>query len=258
MGVISSIKISRAELDNGFIPANHVMVESDMTVYGKKTKAGIVYGFDEDIQFEGDGNSWESDIADVHGIVYKVPLELYYNKEDQSNSMSWLTEMEVQVGDAVWFSPIESRNATALECEGKYYKIIPYSDCICLRRKHTAWLDTFGHHQPHVDPWDEVVCLNGRVLLEFYNKPKSSSLDIKEEIDTTKGIVRFYGVPNKEYLRDEYIDFQTLDEGDLILLQPGTPQVPLERRAFNSHFNNGKMYFVTQRRRIAMILSKNN
>ena len=85
---------------------------------------------------------------------------------------------------------------------------------------------------------------------------KSSSLDIKEERDTTKGIVTFFGKPNAEYIRDEYIDYVNLEYGDMVLLQPGTPQVPLERKSFNAHFNNGKMYFVTQRRRIAMVLEK--
>jgi hypothetical protein len=266
MGVINSIKITREELDNGIIPFNHVMVEADKTIEGKKTKGGIIYGHDENVQFEGEGTSWEADVADVFGTVYKIPQKLYYDKEDPNHSMSWYSEMEVQIGDLVWFSVIEGRNATALECDGKFYKIIPYADLIVCRRTlpfNNTPADVLRIYQQtgqvlFNSPNIIIICLNGRVLLEYYKKPKVSSLDFKEEIDTTKGIVRFLGKPNKEYIREEYNDIDGLEVGDLVLLNPGTPQVPLERRSFNSHFDNGKLYFVVQRRRIAMILSKGN
>jgi hypothetical protein len=263
MGKIISTLISREDLDKGFIPINYVMVESDKTIEGKKTKGGIIYGHDEDIQFAEEGTSWEADVADVYGRVYKVPHKLYYNKEDQSNSMSWKTDMELQVGDLVWYPPIEARNATAFECEGKLFKLIPYSDLIVAKRdiwieKEYFWTENNERKARIIKDSTENIMLNGRCLLEYVNKPKTSSLAFKEEIDPTKGIIRFYGVPNKEYIRDEYFDFQDLDEGDLILLQPNTPLVPLERKSFNAHFNKDKMYFVVQRRRIAMVLSKGN
>jgi len=239
------------------------MVEAELTAEGKKTKGGIVYGFDEDVSFADEENSWEADVAQVCARVYKVPQELYYNREDQTNSMPWLCDMEVEVGDMLWYNVMESRNAVAVECEGKAYKIIPYRDCYVVKREITPY-DQDGI------PWrfalltrtdvKFVVPLNGYVLLEpLYKENKSFlAVDKKGEVDKTRGIVRFVGKPNKEYLNENYVDFLNLEVGDEVLLAPNTALWYLERKKYLSSFNDENLYWVTQRRRISMVLSKGN
>ena len=260
MGEINSTKITRDRLDGGYIPFNNVMVVSDLTVFGKKTKGGIIYGFDEDVQWEDETNSWEADIAQVSGYVYKIPKKLYYNKQDPNNSMPWDCDMDIQVGDEVWFPPMEARSATALECEGKYYKVIPYRDCIVVKRTFKYPPVNTEKYFGGVDPYVERIMLNGYVLLEPIRLKNKSSLAVSEEgeIDMTRGIIRYVGKINREYLNDNYTDFKELEVGDEILLSPNSPLWYLERKSYLSTFNNDKLYWVVQRRRIALVLSKNN
>uniref|UniRef100_A0A6M3XKU1 Putative chaperonin n=1 Tax=viral metagenome TaxID=1070528 RepID=A0A6M3XKU1_9ZZZZ len=242
MAEINSIKIAREKLDSGFIPTNHVMVESDLTVEGKKTKGGIIYGFDENVEFDDESTSHMADVAQTSGRVYKVPDKLYYNKEDPHNSMPHDCDMEVQVNDIVWFPPIEACSATALECDGKYFKLIPYRDLWVAKRS------------------EEIILLNGYCLLSHIYKKNESPLAISKQgdIDTTKGIIRFVGNSNREYIKPEYIDFLNLNAGDVVLLNPGTPIVYLERKKYLATFLGDELFFVVQRRKIAMILSKGN
>jgi len=224
------------------------MVEAELTAEGKKTKGGIIYGFDEDIQFADDNTSWEADVAQICAPVYALPDKLYYNREDPLNSIPWGCDLEIKIGDLLWYNVIESRNAVAVKCEEKAYKLIPYSDCYVVKRFHP------------VMNWDEVIVLNGYCLLEpIYKENKSFlAVDKKGDIDMTRGIVRFYGKPNREYIRPDYWDFQELENGDEVLLSPNTPLFYLERKKYLSSFNGDNLYWVVQRRRIAMVLSKGN
>jgi hypothetical protein len=250
------------------------MVEAELTAEGKKTKGGIVVGHDEDITFysedESKGNSHEADLAQVCARVYKLPQKLYYNKEDQQNSMPWDCDMELQIGDMVWFSVLESRNAVTVVCEGKGYKILPYRDCYCLKRsilvKSEIWYpkDNEGLYLPNLsqrqDFYEEkVIMLNGFVLLEPIFLKNISPLAIENgEIDITRGIIRYAGKPNREYVQEQYFDFPVLENGDLVLFSPKTTPILLERNKYLAQFDGEKPYFVVQRRRISMILSKGN
>jgi len=252
MGKIESVKLSRKELDSGFIPFNYVMVEAEKTAEGKRSKGGIIVGHDEDATFysseESPDVSHEADIAQVCAKVYKVPNRLYFNKEDRTNSMSWDCDMELSVGDKVWFGVIESRNATAVECEDHLYKLIPYSDCYVAKREIPT------------GSWDVTVniCLNGYVLLEpvFIENKSILAISPKGEVDRTRGIVRYAGKPNREYLKDQYIDFPYLEDGDLVLFSPNTSPFLLERKRYLAEFEGDKLFWVVQRRRISIILEK--
>jgi hypothetical protein len=246
MGKIEAISLSRKELDSGSIPFNYVMVESEMTAEGKKTKGGIIIGHSEDVTFHSSVESadigWEADLAEVCSKVYKLPQKLYYNREDISVTMPWDCDMDLQIGDMVWFSVLESRNATAIRCEDYYYKLIPFRDIITAKRG------------------NEVIMLNGFVLLDKVYTENKSALAISRQgdVDQTKGIVRYIGKPNKEYIMDNYVDFIDLEIGDEVLLSPKTPLINLERKSYLAKFDGDKLYWYVQRRRISMVLSKNN
>ena len=246
MGQLLKTELTREELKNGWIPSNYVMVESELTAEGKTTKGGIVVGHDEDVTFysseENADHAHEADIAQICSRVYEVPDKLYYNKEDQVGSMPWDCDMELQVGDMVWYSVLESRNAVTVVCEGRGYKLIPIQDCYVAKKE------------------DEVICLNGYVLLEpVYHKNDSPlAVSQKGEVDKTRGIVRYVGNPNREYLVPYYADFQNLEIGDEVLLAQGTSPWLLERKSYLAQFDKENLYWVVQRRRISLVLSKNN
>lgn len=234
-------RISREELDDSIIPVNHVLVEMQYSAVGAKTKSGIIYGFDVDEQYQGE-DAHAADCAEVWGIVVKVPQKLYFNPDDENNSMPWDCEMELQEGDRVWFSALESKNSVELECEGKVYKSIPYMDCFVAIR----------------DMSGKVIMLNSYVLCTPLKKESLSSLDTisKDKIDMTKGIIAFCGNPVKRYLREQYCDLPDLREGDMVQFDAKTPLYYLERKGYTATFDGDNLYWVVQRRRIVMILNR--
>jgi co-chaperonin GroES (HSP10) len=211
---------------------------------GIKTKGGVLIGFDINTTFADEENSWPADLAEVYAKVYKLPDKLYYNKED-THGMSWDCDLDLDIGDFVWFNTIESYNSVEIECEDKIYKLIPYSD-IYVRRKQGLL--------------GEVECLNGYVLLRPVYKVNTSALAVSKqgEEDKTRGVVKFLGKPNREYSRPEYVDFKELSAGDMVLFNPNTAVFRLERKAYLARFDNDNIYNVVQRRRISMVLSKGN
>jgi len=248
--------LNREQLENGVIPSNTVMVEMMHSSEGIKTKGGIILGHDLDVEFDDETTSHVADLSEVYARAYKLPDKLYYNKD--GTGMPWDCDMELRIGDLVWFNAMESKNAVEIVCEGKLYKLLPYQDMYCVRRQPNPML-TYGFL--HTWEWeDEVVMLNGYVLLEpLYLENKSFlAVDKQGDVDKTRGIVRFVGKPNREYVRPSYVDFPELNLGDEVLLSPNTPLFYLERKSYLSSFDNGKLYWVVQRRRIAMILSKGN
>ncbi len=252
--------LSKEQLDNGIIPGNTVLVEMVHSMEGIKSKGGIIVGFNTDVEYEDESDSHAANMTEVYAKVVKCPQKLYYNRKDHSNTMPWYCDMDLMVGDIVYFNIIESKNAVEIVCEDRLYKLIPYQDLYCAKRYHDKQSWDSEKYLIGTDPWWEVIMLNGYVLLEPIYKKNISALAVSEqgEVDKTKGIVRYAGKSNKEYLRKEYIDFQDLEIGDEVLLSPGTPLFLLERKAFLAQFDGDNLYWVVQRRRISMVLSKNN
>jgi co-chaperonin GroES (HSP10) len=239
MSKLTIIELSREHLDAGQIPSNYVLVETNDSVYGAKTKNGIIVGFDEDITYaDAENPNNENHAADLcvpYGTVYKVPSGLYYN-EDDKNSMDWETEMELQVGDMVWYGIMESYNATTILCEGKLYKFISYADCSVAKRG------------------DKVIVLNGMVLIQPLKKQKLSELDVlsEQELDLTRGKVCFIGQPNKRYKQPSYVDHEELNVGDEVIFAPKAYPTLLERKKFMATFDGDELYYCVPRRKIAL------
>lgn len=231
--------LTREQLTNGIIPSNTVMVEMIYSCEGMTTKGGVLIGFNTDLEFDDETDSHAANLTEVYGKVYRCPLKLYYDRKD-TLSMPWDCNMDLQVGDTVFFNIIESKNSVEIVCEDKIYKLLPYQDLYCAKLA------------------KDIIMLNGYVLLEpIYNKVESRfAINQEGEIDKTRGIVRYIGTPNREYQRKEYIDFVDLQVGDEVLLSVGTPMFFLERKNFLATLEGDKLFWVVQRRRIAMVLKR--
>lgn len=246
------ITISKEELNKAEIPLNHVLIKITRRAEGLKTNGGITVGFLTDEVFAEGDDSHSANLAENIGYVAKVPSALYFNPEDPK-SMDWDVEMEIQVGDMVFFSLIESKNSVQLICEGELYKSVPYSDCYCYKREVyvNKWTDP---------PTKKTVTgmLNGFVLCEPVYFQKQSHLDAfsDTQIDKSRGIIAFIGDAPKAYLRQEYSHIDDLRVGDEVLLDKKTPLFYLERLSYTGIFDNGKQYWVIARRRISMILNR--
>ena len=255
--------LTRQQLDNGVIPSNTVLVEMTYTTEGIKSKGGIIIGFNTDWEFEDETDSHAGNLAEIYAKVYRCPPKLYYERGD-SLSMPWDCNMELQVGDTVFFNAIESRNSVEIVCEGKTYKLLPYQDLYCAKRQVVPThkeifndLVIFGELPP---PEYEVIMLNGYVLLERVYLENVSPLAVSKDagLDKTRGIIRYVGSSPKEYQRKEYSDIKDLEVGDMVLFAPNSPLFLLERTTALSTFDGDNLYWCVHRRRISMVLSKRN
>lgn len=230
--------LSQVQIDKGKmqLPVNMILVKMP-PAKEIRSKAGVLLNFNEDVLYgEGEG-SHVADMAPVWGWVYKTPEGLYYNKFDTERSMGWKTSMPLQVGDKVWFHPLISKNCNQIQTEDALYKFIPFDDLFVGRRG------------------DEVICLNGNVIIEPQKAPKVSEFDIRDNWDNTKGVVKWVGEPVEEYLHPQVADMVGVKPGDLVMLERGTFVFYLERSQYNASFDGDKQYYVVQGRHIIAIVN---
>lgn len=241
------IEITREELERAEIPLNHVLIKITRRAEGLKTNAGVTIGFNEDIVYAEGDDSHSANLAENVGYVAKVPHGLYFNPEDPK-SMDWETDMELQIGDLCFFSLIEAKNSVQLICEGELYKSVPYADCYVAKRY-------IGSSSGLIT---EVIPLNGFVLCEPQMRAKLSDLDhfSTDEVDKTKGIIKFIGSAPKRYIRDNYSHIDDLRVGDEVLFDNKTPLFYLERVSHTAVFDSGKQYWCVARRRISLVLNR--
>lgn len=239
-------RISKEEFERGRMASASNLIMIEVESGEKKTAGGVVIGFNDEIQYAEGSDNHIADVATVHGKVEKIPLSLNF-RPDNPNAPSWTTELEIQVGDEVWFNPLVATNCTELLVEDRVFKLIPYGDLFVAKRQTT-------------EPKVEVICLNGYCLIGKVEKKSLGSLDLLSEqnIDLTRGIIRYMGSKNKSYQNKFYTDDIDVQIGDEVLFAEGNYPIPLERFKYNATFDNGKMYFATQRRFMAAVLSQNN
>ena len=247
------IKLSQEEFDKGKIPSNHIAVELLRLEKDAVTKGGIYAGFLEDVTWQEDGESHPADVASIIGRVVKLPDKLYYNEDDIHNSFPWDTDIDLEIGDLVWFNFIESLNTNEIQIDDKVLRFLPYQDCYACKR---SPLIVFGGQimrYPFPSEEDEVIMLNGYVLLEPIPLARLSELDhlSQEKVYTDRGIVAYVGKPNRAYVNKNYSDNPDIEEGQTAYLMPGYTPFLLERTSSLANFNGDKLYYCVQNRRIA-------
>jgi hypothetical protein len=173
-----------------------------------------------------------ADMAEVHGTVVRCPDKLYFNVDDPY-SMSWLTDMMLKEGDEVWFNFIASTHSNGFTIDGEMYLFIPYADCFVAKRG------------------EDVVCLNGYILLSEIKKEDKSFLYLAETegVDQRRGKVRYVGEPNKQYRLDSLSDDIEIAEGDIVQIRSGFTPYHLERQKYFADFGD-ELLWVIQRRNI--------
>ena len=225
---ISRYQLSKLRL----VPDSNFLLVRVKSNEGRTTEAGIIVGFNDDVQYAEGSGSHMADMTEVHGTVIQVPDKLSYAKDDPY-SMSWKTEMVLRSGDEVWFNFIASAHSNGFDIDGEMYLFIPYADCLVAKRGET------------------VIPLNGYVLLSEINKNETSKvlyLAEDDKVDTRRGIVRYVGEPNAEYRVDTFSDNIDIQEGDIVQIKAGFTPFRLERQKYFADF--GEMLLVVQRRNI--------
>lgn len=246
-------KLNPKEFQDAKILSNYVAVELLRVEKDARTHGGIYMGYLEDSTWEDENETHPADIASVIGKVVKLPPELYYNESDPNGSMLWKTEMELEIGDLVWFNFIESLNANEVEVDGKVIRLIPYSDIYVAKREHNSVsISPNSRYIGGIDPYIDIICLNGYVLLEQVPMSKLSELDVLSEQKAyeDRGIIKYFGTPNSTYIGDKYSDNIKIEQGQLAFFKPGWKPFLLERKTYFATFEEDKLFWLAQRRRL--------
>lgn len=253
-------KVTKKELDEGIIPSNHILCYAHYSNENLTTKSGIIVGVNKDVLYSdadnlNDDSAHDADLQEVSFIVKKLPTALYFNKDDRDKSMPWETECELQVEDEVWTNLIEAANSITLVCEGKEYRLLPYQDLICVKRKSYAINMRTGEKTQLTDL---VVILNGYVLVTLKNKESISEFDVTsaDKLDKTKGVISYIGSPVKRYLNPDYSHIEDLRVGDEVLFNPKAGIFALERQKYASKFNDKQIYYVVHHKDINAVLNR--
>jgi co-chaperonin GroES (HSP10) len=143
------------------------------------------------------------------GTVVALPKALYFDKKNKGRSMSWRTEMELEVGDEVYFHYLSSINSMSgenrtLEINGELCLLIRYESIFCAQRG------------------DVVIPINGYLLMDPVRYTREDNLFYDTEAEKNHknlAVVRYAGQPNKEYLESIYHDCDGINEGDVVVLK---------------------------------------
>jgi len=192
--------------------------------------------------------------ASVYGVVEQMPEKIIYklskSGEAKGNSMQWDTDLEVEVGDTVWFSFTEVMYNLGVDFDKgnkmddkKYFRedngdivmCVDYSQCFVAKRG------------------DEIICLNGYCLIEPILEYSDSVLeDWKEPVQSKNfGYVRCKGKPVREYESKTWVDAD-VEVGDLVMISRGWA-LQLEHPLHRSFDNQTTLYKVQPRGIIASV-----
>jgi co-chaperonin GroES (HSP10) len=195
---------------------NRVLVEVDAFIYESiETKSGLKLAIDP---------SWEVSPYSVrNGTVVLLPEKLI-DWEQDSTAMSWKTDMDVRIGDKVWFYGMMSQDCEKLSFKGRKFMVLSYEDLYLAKRG------------------EEVIMLNGNVLLEPIIKTvKALSFEQRME-DNLFAKVAYIGKNNYEYEHDKE-DCPDLKVGMEVILH-GYAVRHLEQEPYL--FFDGKKYIICQ------------
>jgi len=152
---------------------------------------------------------------DRYGIVTKVPDKLIYNpKKGYDWLMPWETEVEVQVGEMVWFDYYHGKHCPFIQVENKMYRMINYRYLIVA--KHSIMYSVADIIA------DIVLPLNGFCLFEQVFESPSSQLIVDKHLNKKQGIVKYLGNRNKSYVSRKRFDDIDLQVGDKVIFRNET------------------------------------
>jgi hypothetical protein len=175
--------------------------------------------------------------APRYGTVVVVPNRLRFGV----GGMSWKTDMEVRVGDTVWFNylvclmalgrllnPVYRSDETRYyTCGEDIYVLLPYESLIVAKRE------------------NQIICLNSYVIGKQVTKKVSDVLKVNDE---KTGWVELLHVGNPvcEYLT-ETVEIEDVEVGDTVLINKRLAE-KLENGMTNHFSKDDALFF--QRRQI--------
>jgi hypothetical protein len=183
--------------------------------------------------------------APRYGTVAVIPNRLKFG----IGGMSWKTDIEIQVGDTVWFNylvclmalgkllnPVYRSDETRYyTCGEDIYVLLPYESLIVAKREVSKFPTGYT----------ETICLNSYVIGKQIKRKVSDKLIVNDE---KTGWIKLLhvGNPVTEYLT-ETIEIEDVEAGDTVLINKKLAE-KLENGMTN-HFSQEEVLFF-QRRQI--------
>lgn len=224
--------------------------------------------------------------ANILCEVLAVPKRLTFDKIDQ-NSMLWLCDMDLRVGDQVIvtylsiLNAMDKKNPMNYEIDGETYFFVHYMDCMVAKRRwgyareHGYW-NMDEKEREIVTPEFEaaegvsiegkeiynIICLNGYALVEpkhvQYKESKIIIPDyIQKETNKKEVVVRYVGKPNRGYLlNDVYADDACFKSGDTVIIEKNC-DIVLEAQEHRTLFG-GKLLWKVAIKNIEAVLIPEN
>jgi len=221
-------KLLSEEVDSldGDLQNNSVLIEVETFIYDfVDTKSGL--------HLIADNTFEPHEFAVRHGIVRGLPKQLTSWKENKQKGLHWITEMQIQKGDVVWFMGMAAQSTEKVTFEGRKFLLLHYEDLYVAKRNN-----------------ETILCLNGNVLLEPIYKAVNPLLpEIKVE-DCRMAKVAYIGLKNTEY-RKELRHDSDIEVGNTVFMSGIQPR-HLEMDMFLKF--DGKKYIVCQNYELKAIL----
>ena len=217
----NTYRISKDELSKLNIPyaSNMVIVHVPHQNINTRTKSGVYVVGDHDFNVHHHLERW--------GYVYECASSFEY--EDFRGIVSWDTDIECEVGDKVWFDFRAALHAYTFIVDDEWYKVLDYSQLYVAKRG------------------EDIIPLNGYVLLSDYIPETTSSILISSKPDDRFAVVEYCGSKNKRYQIKYFSDDIDINPGDHIMFEQGTTAYWMEDEL---HMSFDKKVRLQQRKRI--------
>lgn len=139
-------------------------------------------------------------------------------------SMEWLTTMDVKVDDTVYVDPYAlfnaSRDNRVIECDGVRYYLISYGDIYFrLVNGHPEMLNGWVACEPVPDEKAKLAKRLKEIGLELPSLSINDSNRREMGEQDKLAVVKYIGLPVKEYLDPTVEEHDAIAEGDIVILK---------------------------------------
>ena len=221
-----SINLSSIE---GYHPYSGMVLIKPISKENAVTKGGILIGFLPEVQYGEGTESHVADLTSTEGTVIALPLHQQTEGYEIPN--------ELIVGDHVWWSYRGTLLGTEIIVGKELYLLVEYFYMMAAKRD------------------EEIIILNGFVLIEEIEQQKSDVIQTIAKTDKTRGIVRFMGQKRVYPDGSGFTDDIDIEIGDEVLIRKGSSDVKTERQKYLSTFSDIPYRRLRRRDIIAVINS---
>lgn len=188
-------------LDNFKILSNYVLCKP--IPYKKVTASGIILGTLNENQYLEQNTDRMFEV-----IILPERLKFHGKQSDSIRPMTWVTDMDLQIGDTIWVTPFESINSTHIKIRDHEYAMIHYEEIRAAKRG------------------NEVITVNGFILCEEIMDEITFGEYTTKHVNNKELKVLYPAKPNKSYIREyekgivthRYWDhFLEIKNGDIVI-----------------------------------------